>query len=354
MSNEQVVNTSIKNELVPEMIKVVEGDVQQIKKAALYFTTQVQKVYQDAIHNLGLIQKSSFRNGRQILYNYMRQSGSFTRQLLQLQHYFEAQLDNFLGRTIYFTWVDQHSGNILYLDEVETGQVYKKASRTTHGAGAGSIKGASVLSTVRAYSEPGVKITEVITSTTSAMEESLRKKLQESQHKRKYVYLNAILRFKQPKSGNRFWWRPSNQRKRAYTISFSGTGRIAEGYVDAVVNEDPNVEAYSEGDALENSLKYLYLNHIEIENIAGIIKGDVVMESNGNIQFAVKTGNFNTASFGPAYILATEIQNNDFLSKQELQKKLPELIKTQQVALNILQEIYNQVEQQLNSQLIPK
>ena len=39
MSNEQVVNTSIKNELVPEMIKVVEGDVQQIKKAALYFTT---------------------------------------------------------------------------------------------------------------------------------------------------------------------------------------------------------------------------------------------------------------------------------------------------------------------------
>ena len=69
MSNEQVVNTSIKNELVPEMIKVVEGDVQQIKKAALYFTTQVQKVYQDAIHNLGLIQKSSFRNGRQILYN---------------------------------------------------------------------------------------------------------------------------------------------------------------------------------------------------------------------------------------------------------------------------------------------
>ena len=78
------------------------------------------------------------------------------------------------------------------------------------------------------------------------------------------------------------------------------------------------------------------------------------MESNGNIQFAVKTGNFNTASFGPAYILATEIQNDDFLSKQELQEKLPELIKTQQVALNILQEIYTQVEQQLNSQLIPK
>lgn len=352
MSNEQIVKDSIQKELVPEVIKVTEGDIQQIKKAAFYFTTEVQKVYENAIRNLGLIQKESFKNGRQILYNYMRQSGNFTRQILRLQHYFEAQLDNFLGRKIYFTWVDQRSGNILYLDEVETGEVYGKASRASHGFGVGSVKGTSVLSTVRAHSRKEDKITQIITSTTSTMEQALKQKLQESQHKRKFVYLNAVLRTKQPRSGNRFWWRPSNQRKRTYTIRFNGTGRIAEGYVDAVVNEDPNIEAYSEGDALENSLKYLYLNHIEIENIEGIIKGDVVMESNGNIQFAVKTGNFNTASFGPAYILATEIQRGDFLSKQDLQKRIPELIQTQQVALNILQKIYIDVEKQLNSQLM--
>ena len=85
-----------------------------------------------------------------------------------------------------------------------------------------------------------------------------------------------------------------------------------------MVNEDPNVEAYSEGDALENSLKYLYLNHIEIESIPGIVKGDVVMNSNGNIQFAVKTGDFNTAGFGPAYVVAIEIQRGNFLSKKDL------------------------------------
>lgn len=351
MSNQQVVNESIKKELVPEVIKVVEGDIIQIKKAAFYFTTEVQRAYENAIHNLGLIQKESFKNGRQILYNYMRQNANFTRQLLELQHYFEAQLDNFLGRTIYFTWVDQRSGNILYLDEAETGQVYKKASVASHGYGVGSIKGTSVMSVVKAHSNKETRLTQVITSATNTMEQTLRQKLQNSQHKRKFVYLNAVLRTHQPKSGNRFWWRPSNQRRRTYTISFNGTGRIAQGYVDAVVNEDPNVEAYSEGDALENSLKYLYLNHIEIENIEGIIKGDVVMQSNGNIQFAVKTGNFNTASFGSAYILATQIQRNNFLNKKDLQDKLPELVKTEKAALNILSEIYIKVENQLKSQL---
>lgn len=352
MSNQQVVEESIKKELVPEAIKVTEGDIDQIKKAAFYFTTEVQRIYEDAIRNLGLIQRQSFRNGRQILYNYMRQNANFTRDILQLQHYFEAQLDNFLGRTIYFTWVDKRSGNILYLDEVETGQVYGKASRASHGSGVGSIKGTAVMSTVRAHSSENINITQIITSATNTMEQTLRQKLQDSQRKRKFVYLNAVLRTNQPRSGNRFWWRPSNQRRRTYTIPFNGTGRIAQGYVDAVVNEDSNVEAYSEGDALENSLKYLYLNHIEIENIEGIIKGDVVMQSNGNIQFAVKTGDFNTASFGPAYILATQIQRGNFLDKKDLQNKLPELVKTEQAALNILQGIYVEVEKQLNSQLI--
>lgn len=322
--------------------------------AATYFISKVQIAYQNAIRNLGLIKKQSFKNGRQILYNYMRESTNFTREILQLQHYFEAQLDNFLGRTIYLTWVDKRSGNILYLDEIETGEVYQKASRASHGTGVGSIKGKSILSTVRAHNQNQNNISQIVASATSSMEETLKQKLQDSQQKRKYVYLNAIVRMEQPRSGNRFWWRPSNQRRRTYTIPFNGTGRIAQGYVDAVVNEDPNVEAYSQGDALENSLKYLYLNHIEIENIEGIIKGDVVMESNGDIQFAVKTGDFNTASFGPAYILAVEIQRHNLLSKQDLQKNLPKLIKTQDVALNILQKIYIETEKQLTSELIKK
>jgi len=41
--------------LSPEAIKVVEGDIEQIKKAAFYFTTEVQKIYENAIRNLGLI-----------------------------------------------------------------------------------------------------------------------------------------------------------------------------------------------------------------------------------------------------------------------------------------------------------
>ena len=350
MSNQQVVKNSIEKELIPDIVEVTKGNIDQIKAAANYFLYQVQKCYESTIRSQGLIQKSSFSNGRQILYEYMKENTSFTQQITQLQHYFETQLDNFLGRKIYLAWVSQSTGTILYLDEKEIGQLYSKGRKFSYGGGSAAIKGSAVLSTVRAHHEGRLNLIEEIVSTQNSMPEELQKKLKESQNKRRYVYQNAILRYNQKGSGGRFWWRPSNQYRRQYTISFNGTGRIAEGYVGAVVNEDPNVEAYQQGDALETSLKFLYLNHIEIESIPGIEKGDVVMDSNKNIQFAVKTGDFKTAKFGPAYILATEIQRGEFLSASDIQNNLSELVKTEDVALSILENIYTDLQKQLMAQ----
>lgn len=351
MLNQQVVKNSIEQELIPDIVEVTKGNIDQIKAAANYFLYKVQKCYELTIHSQGLIQKSSFSNGRQILYAYMKENTAFTQQITQLQHYFETQLDNFLGRKIYLAWVNQTTGTILYLDEKEIAQLYSKGKRFAYSGGSAAIKGASVLSTVRAHTEGKLNLIQDIVSTQNTMPEELQNKLKQSQNKRRYVYQNALLRYKQKGSGNRFWWRPSNQYRRQYTISFDGTGRIAEGYVGAVVNEDPNVEAYEQGDALETSLKFLYLNHIEIESIPGIEKGDVVMDSNNNIQFAVKTGDFKTAKFGPAYILATEIQRGEFLSASDIQNNLSELVKTNDVALSILENIYDNVEKQLTTQV---
>ena len=354
MSNQQTVKKSIKEAVTsPATMEVMKGNRDQLKEAAAYFIEKVNQNYEMAIQHEGLLEdSSSFTNGRQILYDYMRQSTNFTREITELQHYFEAQLDNFLGRVIYFTWVDQNSGNILYLDQVETKEVYKKA---TKDVGSGALTGGNVRSTIRSHTVNGnnIDITTINTSTQSKMEAELKRKLRQSQIKRQYVYLTAISRFKDPRNGDRFWWKPSGQRHRGWSRKFNGTGRIAEGYVNAVVNEDPNVQASSEGNALEVSLKFLH-DLIEIESIPGIVKGDIVMDSNGNIQFAVKTGQgFNAAKFGPAYILATEILYNNALDDANFQTEIQNVINQQATALAILQNIYNQVESRTLAEIKP-
>lgn len=91
-------------------------------------------------------------------------------------------------------------------------------------------------------------------------------------------------------------------------------GPIAEGYAGAVINEDPEVS----NSKMEHSLEVLWRNHIQKDSLGAAIKGDIVLDSNGKIQFAIKSGSFSTARIRQYILLAYNMLRLNYLSPEQL------------------------------------
>lgn len=290
--------------------------------------THVQKIIQS---------KSSVKDSLSKFYKLMRESTVFTQEALILQHNFETQLNNFLGRTIYLAWVDKN-GHILYLDDANIGKVYANA---TANRGRGNISASKMKNFVDEQD----------------LNNDLQKKIQASEAKRIGVYQEAILRWSSndteekksyPKSQKTFYWRLINSHFiSGWTDPIQNKGIIAEGYAGAVINEDENVISEN----LENSLKVLYDNHIQKDSIGAAIKGDIKWKENGEIQFAVKEGSFSTARFGQYLNLAYNIMQIKTITASEFETYLPKLVRISKVTDNILKMLEENAKESLNKEI---
>ena len=335
-SNENVVSNSILQAAAPDLVEVDYNDFEQLKIAANQFIAKVENMINQVRHTHQLIQsKTSIKNSLTVFYQLMRQSTQFTQEALILQHAFETQLNNFLGRKIYLGWVNDE-GHILYFDQADIGRLYTNA---TANRGRGNIS-ASTMKNMMDVND---------------LTDDLQKKLQQSEKLRAHVYNIAIARW----SGNEnneiiknydpskktFYWRLfDNHHISGWTKPIQTKGIIAEGYAGAVINEDPNVVSSN----LEYSLKVLYENHIQKDSVGAAIKGDVVWNENGNIQFAIKAGSFSTARFGQYLNLAYNTIQIKMISANEYEKYLPKLIRISKVTDSILTDINQKSEQILN------
>lgn len=338
-TNEEIIQKSLQQTLSQDLVKVDEGDFIALKLAANQFINKVENIsYQGQRIYSVLINGGSIKKGIAQFYQWMRSSQSFTRQALQLQHQFQEQLNNFLGRTIYLTYVKE-DGSLLYLDDTKIGELYAQA---TKNVGRGNISASKV---------------EQMTDTEKIQDE-LYKRLKASQELRAHVYKIAIARWqsnvnneltkKYDPSKNTFYWRLyDNHHITGWTNPIATKGIIAQGYAGAVINEDPQVISSQ----LESSLKILYQNHIQKDSIGGAIKGDVVLNQNGQIQFAIKQGSFSTARFGQYLILAYNIQQIKQISKEEFMKYLPQLVKLNKITNAIIQNLNDNIEPQLNKEI---
>lgn len=338
-SNENVVNNSIIEAAAPDLVEVDYNDFEQLKVAANQFITKVENMINQTLHAHQLIQsKTSIKNSLTIFYQLMRQSTQFTQEALVLQHAFEIQLNNFLGRKIYLGWVNDE-GHILYFDQANIGRLYANA---TANRGRGNISASKMKDMIDVNDLQG----------------DLQKRLEESERLRAHVYNIAVARW----SGNEedetikdynpskktFYWRLiDNHHISGWTKPIATKGVIAEGYAGAVINEDPNVISSN----LEQSLKVLYENHIQKDSVGAAIKGDVVWNENGNIQFAIKEGSFSTARFGQYLNLAYNTIQINMISAQEYKNYLPKLVKVSKVADAILVDINQKSEQILNQNI---
>ena len=317
-----------------QIYKVDKGDFEALKKAANIYLQQVgllSDLYKNAIAKKRIIEKI------QSIYSQMRKESKYTQLMLKYQHEFENSLNNFLGRTIYLTYVNK-DGTLNYYDDANIGKLYEKA---TANKGRGNISYGQIFDA-------------------NDLRQNIKEALKISEMDKKDVYTSAIVRYNQtlqkdynfedtPNKGS-FYWRLHDYHITGWTISFSNTGPIAEGYARAVINDNSNIS----NNDIENSLKILYENYIQKDSVGAAIKGDVTFGSDKSIQFAIKEGSFSTAMVGQYMRLAINIQRLPQMSIEDFQKSLPYLIKFGKLVDKIIQVAKNQATEKVREEIREK
>lgn len=320
----------IQKELADLIDENTFNDFNQLKQAADKFLKDVQILsnqYQQGLSRTSIKQKITD------LYTGMRQDTKYSQEILSYQHEFETRLNEFIGRKIYLTYVTE-TGHINYYGEANVGKLYQEgtANRGRVNIGESKIFDANDLT------------------------ENLKMVVNRAEQQRIKVYQEAIRRYTKndsetkmnyaPSEKTFYWWKKEKETIHeaknldGWTDKILNKGIIAEGYAGAVINEDTHVM----NNKIELGLKTLWTDHIAKDSIGAAIKGDVVLTSNGHIQFAIKEGSFSTARVGQYVRLAYNILQLQFLDANILQR--PEVFKKMVGNSKNLDEFLNAVEEE--------
>lgn len=328
---ESVVQKTV-DDFLADIVVVEQGNYDQLHLAATKFIKTVQDYYELSLHYQTIVRTKTLKNGLQNFYQYMRENTNFTKNIVQIQNVFQTQFNQFLGRKVDLAWVSS-DGKIIFRDEANLGNIYKSAFGQY---GRGGISA----STIAGYS--------------SDIEEELRKRFEESQRERVDVYLEIVSRWKDSEKEKKIYYHKENLQRKYFEQRYQNRGPIAEGYVDAVINEVENIRwtgivgqhgVYDE--QKQTSIFNLVDKHININSTAALIKGDVVLDTDqetGKIHFAVKTNQFSSASFGQYYALATNIKKHPEGIK-DLEGNIKQYIKNTSIIKNTLNEIQKKVKE---------
>lgn len=324
-NNQQIIEQEVLQETSKAIEQVDAGDFNALQNAAKNFLKQINILFNA---RQKILSKATIQDKITALYAEMKKDTEYTRLILEYQHIFEISLNQFLERTIYLTYVNK-DGSLISLDDFAIGQLYKKATR---GNGRGNLS--------------GVRILEMKT-----IENEIQKEINKSAKSKNEVYITAIERYNKNKSelymnyniskNTFYWWAESKKVLGGWTSPLANKGWIAEGYADAVINEDDEISNSS----IETSLHDLWEKHIQVNNTSGVVKGDIVMTGQNNLQFAIKSGNFSTAKVGQYINLANNILQLKRLTVQEFNQYANSLIKINKTSNNILNLLNEKAEQ---------
>ena len=252
------------------------------------------------------------------------------RALALLQNNFALALDAFLDRKIILTYVDKQGNLLLYTEEGEI-EILNKVTKN-EGRGNFSMKEfgkAEQIQKLPADLRPGT-------------EEDLIAAIHASVAEKQQVYQTGYERYDKVRKGlihdkitRRYYWRLN-----ASAIDFPengfSLGEMAEAYANVIIQRDRDVTNAT----LESSLQVLYNRYIKSkkDNIPAILKGDVVVNENGNISLAVKGQSASTAKIGQYIVAAHYIVTMPNLTPNQLKEWLKEIPKINDYAEKIEQE----------------
>jgi hypothetical protein len=289
-----------------------------LQQKALKFLTNIQNYSTLFETSKKRIAMQSIKKNLSTFYGLMKQDTELTQKIIMEAHEFEGAVNKFLNRTMYLSYVND-DGGILFLDEAHTGELYKTA---TANAGRGNIS--------------KTKITDI-----NDLSEELNKKIQKSVLRNRPVYMSALQRWNKPNFGyqKHFYYKVDGNWKPSRRVRTKG--RIAEAYVQLVVDDEKSK-------TIEYGLQLLD-NRIEIDNIPAVVKGDVVYDMSGNVHFAVKEGSFSTAKIGSYYFLALNIVDiKNPPTVEQFQQALPKLVRISAIADKIIDEMNKEAEESVD------
>lgn len=339
--NKQVIKDGYQDILAEDIWEIDTGDFNALQEKANLFLERVY--FLSGIYGT-IIKKTKLSDKIQDIYQMMKKEVQYTRDITALAHNFEISLNSFLGRTIYLTYVKQ-DGSLLFYGDAHIAELYKNVTRNK---GRGNISKGKMFDA-------------------NDLDENLKRAIANSQKKRYMVYQKAIERWGEKNkneldkrydpSKKTFYWRlMDNHHITGWTSPIATKGIIAEGYAGAVINEDVNIT----NSKIEIALQQLWLKHIQADSIGGLVKGDVVLKSNGDIQFAIKSGSFSTAMLGQYINLAENIKQLQHITLEELKNEqvLSKLIKKQnQLTDALVHAAYEEAQKELDETIdstIPK
>lgn len=317
MSNEQNVKKVLEEISATTLYEQQKDFLKEIKKIAQNFLDNYNLAYQNWQKIRTCINSTeTLREKINNTYLYMREDEEITRTMLQITHTFQKELNDLFNRIVYLTYVDKQTGQILFYDEAQIGKIYEQA---TKNKGRGNISQNTILAMEQAQ-----------------LEDKLKNALKKSIENKKQVYGKALERYNEndteehmnyDPSKNTFWWRIDRYPWINPTKPFSNRGWIAEGYAMAVLEDAPNFNNTN----LEWSLSSLWHDYMNINSKPAAIQQDLVF---GNIEFAIKSGNFSTPMVGQFIKLASGIifLEEDFSSIDYFKKIVSKIINLKDVS----------------------
>lgn len=290
MADENIINPMIQL-TTKDINEDFKNNSEYLKKAAGNFIKGIRKVINKYNH-IKVLQRGNstgIRGKLQEIYSNMKESTLITQECIKLQYNFENALNKFLGREIYLLYVTQE-GKMLYANEINAAKIYRTA--VARSGGKGSIKD---LKTQQLKDFPE-EIAENF-ETTLRRRQNLYKPIQDEVIERWTHNHNDTYGWVQrnPKLVNTFYWKENNKWNWSKTIN---RGHIYETYAHLVWQENQELSFNPEIELDIGRFWYYMDSHGLLNSIAGVVQGDVSFFLNPSIQFAVKSGNFNTAAMG--------------------------------------------------------
>lgn len=292
-----------------EKLQKIEGQeelIAQIERQAKKKETVLRAFFSNK-ENLSLLLKNKEGQRQQKVIN----------DVLKYVHEFELALDQFLNRKVQLVWVDEE-GNLLVATEDGYNELLSTA--TVDSSNIRGKMAENAMTNLEKYNNNKYINNKVL------------KEFEQSIKNRREFYKLAIKRYeastiegteikKEPKK-TFYWTRDENEDPKPkdkeyyirgdYVLSkkINNKGRIAEAYVESVINE------YHKGENLEVNNWLRHLNSLIYEdNTSAILRGDVIRkiinENTGKSKleqhFAVKSGSWSTAGIRQYLLLAERL-----------------------------------------------
>lgn len=321
---DNIVRTAI--EYVPNDIKKEFHNAVYLRDSALNFIKNIEQIinqYEHLNKEISFFAKPLSNLGQALLHN-----KQILRQAIAQQYLFEQSVNKFLGRSINFAWIDTDTGEILFADETTAQKIYMQADtqasgkkRATTGKIYSSVVKNSQLSKLPNFVEENFK--KLVEQRLKNHQELLEEVLSRWKENHQSVEENP---WTKEHYNTVYWKHPpegiGNFNHPIYSWSaVVNQGHISQEYINFIFNSIDNLEATDQGIGT-----FMMRSGGQKDTIPGIVKGDIEIQNNKNIQIAVKSGQFDTASIGPYLRVAFQIiafyDNIQSLTVDEVEKIL--------------------------------